>query len=252
LGLTLWLLLRVPEPKVLPAPTPGWRQGWALLRANRPFQRLLSAYFLNGLANSLPATLFIYFVRDFLGSKDLAGPLLLLYFTAAILGLPFWLRLAAKGSKHTTWCWAMLWSCAFFLLAPLLQPGDLVPFAAICVLTGLALGADLALPPAMQADVVDQDSAEGGNSRAGLYFALWGLVTKLTTALGVGLAFPVLDWAGFSAMGNNSEGALSVLVVLYALVPVGLKLSAIFLMRNFPLTQEVQSALALRIQSKGN
>ena len=39
------------------------------------------------------------------------------------------------------------------------------------------------LPPAIQADVIDVDTAASGEQRSGLYFATWGLATKLALAL---------------------------------------------------------------------
>ena len=48
------MLVLVPEPPPLRAAAAGWRAGWTLLAANRPFRRLLGAWFLNGIANGLP------------------------------------------------------------------------------------------------------------------------------------------------------------------------------------------------------
>ena len=54
----------------------------------------------------------------------------------------------------------------------------------------MGLGADLVLPPALQADVVDFDRLRSGQARAGLFFALWSMSTKLALALAVGITFP--------------------------------------------------------------
>ena len=99
----------------------------------------------------------------------------------------------------------------------------------------------------MQADVVDVDTAEGGGSRTGLYFALWGMATKLALALAVGIAFPVLAAFGFDANGSNDTDALLTLSLLYGAAPVILKLTAIAIMRNFPLTATRQAALQRKI-----
>ena len=44
---------------------------------------------------------------------------------------------------------------AAFVWAFFLPPGNAVAYGVICVLSGLALGADLALPPSMLADVIE-------------------------------------------------------------------------------------------------
>ena len=71
-----------------------------------------------------------------------------------------------------------------------LKTGDVGAFALICVVTGLCLGADLALPPAIQADVADWDRLRFRRNRTAGLFALWGMATKLALALAAGLALP--------------------------------------------------------------
>jgi Na+/melibiose symporter-like transporter len=231
--LGLVAVLKVPEPADRSTTRVNFREGLRHIAANRPFMRLITAYFFNGLANGLPATLFLFYVGRKLEAEALQGPLLIGYFLCGVLGVPLWLRLAARFGKHRTWCFAMTLACLAFLPAVFLGPGQLPLFAIVCVLTGLALGADLILPASQQADVIDVDTARSGEQRSGLYLALWGLSTKLALALAVGIAFPLLERAGFRADGG--ESGLAVLGFLYAGLPVILKLVAIRLMWNFPL-----------------
>ena len=244
--LALLAVLRLPEPPKGAGKMPGLREGLTPLLRNRPFLRLLAAFVINGFANGLPATLFLFFVARVLERPDLQGPFLFLYFLCGIAGVPLWLAVAKRTGKHRAWSIAMLGACAIFILVPLIGPGDLPAFAAICILTGLALGADLALPAAIQADVIDVDRLETGTRRSGLYFALWGLATKLALALAVGLAFPLLDLAGFETEGTGEDG-LVMLVALYALLPVALKLAAIALMWRFPLDRAAHDKLVADI-----
>ena len=189
-------------------------RGLRVLSRNEGFRRLIIAYLINGIANGLPATLFLLFVTHRLAIPEQAGALLAVYFLCGVLAVPVWLRLSYRFGKHRVWCAAMVWACLWFAMVPLLGPGDFWPFLAICVLTGMALGADLVLPASMQADVIDADTVETGERRAGLFFALWGMATKLALALAVGLAFPILSFAGFDSDGDNPQGALVTLVVL--------------------------------------
>lgn len=137
----------------------------------------------------------------------------------------------------------MIWTCAAFLPVLLLGPGDWKAFLLICLATGAGLGADLVLPPAMQADVVDLDTLRHGEARAGLFFAAWTMAQKAGTALSAGLAFGLLDLAGFVPDADNTGSALSALAVLYCLVPVLLKLCAIALVWNFPIDRAEQGRI---------
>ncbi len=201
-GLAVW---RVPEPKEYTLADLSLASGLAHMARNRPFVRLILAYFINGLANGIPATLFLYFVSQRLGAPEARGPLLFLFFLAGLAGVPLAVWLAARLGKHRAWCVAMLVNCGVFALAPLLAPGDIWPFAAICVVTGICLGFDLALPAAIQADVIDVDTAASGEQRSGLYFAAWSLATKLSLAVAVGIVFPLLALAGFDAAPDARE-----------------------------------------------
>ena len=249
-AIAVWI---VPEPKDHSRLRIAFLRGLRALTANGPFLRLIAAFFLNGLANGIPATLFLYFVSSVLKAESLRGPLLFLYFACGIAGVPLALWLAKRIGKHRAWCWAMLATCAAFAFAPLLGAGDAAKFACIAAVTGLALGFDLSLPAAVQADVIDVDTAKSGEQRSGLYFAAWSLSTKLSLALGVGLVFPVLQYAGFDPKAANAatSSALFTLAALYAWAPVALKLAAIALMWNFPITRAEQAATRREIEAAG-
>jgi Na+/melibiose symporter-like transporter len=144
----------------------------------------------------------------------------------------------------------MLWACLVFVWVPWLGPGDFWPFLIICCLSGISLGADLALSASIQADVVDLDWLQSGRRRTGLFFAIWSMATKLSLALAVGLAFPVLDLLGFQASGDNSHAALTGLAVLYGLVPVVIKLAVTALVWNFPISAASYDELRERLDTR--
>ena len=220
----------------------GLGDAWRELRGNEAFTRLLAAWFVNGLANGAPVSLFLFFVAHRLDAGDLsygdvpfAGACLLAYFGAAILGVPFWSWLSKRFGKHRTWCAAMIWACVFFTIALFLGPGDTMAFLAVSTLTGFAFGADMTLPPSIQADVIEVDAQEHGAVRAGLFFALWLVATKAAVALSSGLVLIALGMAGFDADTTNDEFSLWVLTLLYAGMPIVLKLIVAGMMWSFPL-----------------
>ncbi len=221
----------------------GLREGLQIAWQNGPFKRLVLAYFINGAANGLPATLFLMFVNHVLGASGSSGILLLVYFGSGVLAIPFWLRLSKSLGKHRAWSMSMIWACLIFVWVPFLGEGDVVLFGIICVLSGLSLGADLALPASMQADVVDLDRVRSGRRRTGLFFAVWSMATKLALAGAVGLAFPLLGAIGFDAQESNGPQQLLGLAILYGLVPVLLKVCATALIWNFEIDAETQQKL---------
>ncbi|MEM8869834.1 MAG: MFS transporter [Pseudomonadota bacterium] len=246
-GFCLW---RVPEPYDFSHSTDRPGSVLAVLREQPLFLRLLLAYFINGASNALPATLFLFFVSYRLEAPDQGGILLVLYFGAAVLAAPLWGFALRRVSKHRLWCLAMMYASCVFLTALTLGPGDVAAFAVICVLSGAALGADLALPSAIQADLVDLDTDRSGRQRTGAFFALWSLATKFALALAGGAALILLDLAGFVADAVDPGGpwGVTVLVWLYAAAPVALKASAVAMMWRFPLDATRQAEVRARIE----
>src|SRR4030088_327141 len=134
------------------------RQSFRLL-LSRPladplFRRLLLVFILNGIAAAIPATLVLFYIADVLDAESRQGMFLALYFIAGAAGMPLWVRLSARIGKAHAWLAAMLVAIAAFVWASRLGAGDTTAFTVICVLSGIALGADLALPPSLLADVI--------------------------------------------------------------------------------------------------
>ena len=191
--------------------------------ADHHFRRLFAVFVANGIASSIPATLVLFYIADVLHAQARQGMFLALYFVAAAAGMPLWVRATARYGKARAWRAAMLLAIVAFAWAALLGPGDAVAFAAICVASGLAFGADLALAPALLADVIGRD---GRMHATGAYFGLWTFATKMNLALAAGIALPLLDALGY-VPGAGDGATPRALAWVYAGLPCVLKLAAV-------------------------
>lgn len=198
--------------------------------ADPAFCRLLGVFVANGIAAALPATLFLFFVADVLQIEAASGALLALYFIAGAASLPLWVGLAGRYGRVAAWLGAMLLSIVAFAGASQLGSGDLWPFAAICLASGLALGADLSLPAAIAADLGERQG------QAGACFGVWNFVAKLNLALAAGLALPLLALMGYVP---GSGAGLPALSFAYALLPLAFKALAAGLLWRWRHTLEV-------------
>ena len=206
--------------------------GLHTMLAEQAFRRLLMVFVLNGIASALPATLFLFFVADQLAVADAGGALLALYFIAGAVSLPLWLRVARRLGRALAWLAAMLLAMLAFAGAGQLGAGDLWPFALICLLSGLALGADLSLPAAIAADLGERCAMSG------TCFGIWNLVTKLNLALAAGLALPLVGAFGYAPGGSTG---LSALVFAYAFLPLLFKALAALLLWRWRHSLEIES-----------
>ena len=220
-------LRAAPQPAPSSATTPP--VSLLLPFAAPAFRRLLAVYLVNGIASAVPATLVLFFIRDRLQAPAYEPLFLVSYFAAGALSIPLWVRAVRWIGLERAWLVGMGLTIAVFSWAALLQAGDVVAYTAVCVLSGVALGADLTLPSAILAGVIQR---AGHSERAeGAYFGWWNFATKLNLALAAGIALPALAWFGY-APGSRSPQALSALTTAYCLLPCLLKLVAAALLHT--------------------
>ena len=194
------------------------------------FRHLVVAYGINGIAAAVPATLVLFYVDDVLQAGEWSSAFLLLYFWSAVLALPFWASLAARIGRLAAWRCSMWLAMGSFIVTPFLAAGDALFFTGVCFVSGLALSADLAMPPALLAEHVAQ------HGRAATSYGWWAAVTKLTLALAAGIALPLVSAFGYVP----GQGGHVALAWVYGGLPLLFKLAALlWLLRTQTILQSL-------------
>lgn len=226
LGLGLGLLWRAPRPDSVRRPDTAATAAGASAAGpwqSIHFRRLLAVYLINGVASAVPATLVLFFIRDRLQAPAFEPGFLACYFAAGALSMPLWVRAVARLGLARAWLAGMLLAVATFCGAATLGAGDVAAFMIVCLASGIALGADLSLPAALLAGVIQR--AGHGGWLEGAYFGWWHFATKLNLALAAGLSLPLLAALGYEPGSRSGEG-LRALSLAYCLLPCLLKLFA--------------------------
>jgi GPH family glycoside/pentoside/hexuronide:cation symporter len=223
--------------------TAHWRSVLLPLR-NRKFLWLMGVFVLSGVAGAIPGTLILFYVEDIVQRPELAGLFLALYFLFGALGMPLWIAAGRRIGKRYTWIGAMLLAVLAFVWAYFLGAGDVVPFAVVCALSGIAYGAELSIPPSMLADVVDTEATREGQRPGGVYFGLWQMIEKLNLAAAAGMALPLLAWVGY--VPGTAQHQAGSLAAVYALLPCAIKIGAAGLLLIAPFGHLERKVRSLR------
>jgi Na+/melibiose symporter-like transporter len=255
-GLVLW---RVPEPlPEVQTRSIDLGRSLTLISRNGLFRLLVLIEFLITGGENFRNALSLFFMRDVIGiGLGLIATMYVLYFVVGLLAIPVWTWLANRFGKHRSLCVAMLVVSVVSVWIFLLDRGDFLQFYVLFAAKGFCFGAFAYLPRAMIADVVDVDTAKTGSARPGSYFAVHGIVTKISGAAGTGLSLIVAGWVGYRATkGGDAAGLLNGpsellwLGVLYAIVPTALFLLAFYFAWDYPLTQARHQRLEFAIQRR--
>ncbi|MGD9287163.1 MAG: glycoside-pentoside-hexuronide (GPH):cation symporter [Desulfobacterales bacterium] len=218
---------------------------------NKPFIILLIAYTVSAIGNNLPATLILYYVEYVLQSK-MADAFLLLYFATGIFFLPVWIRMSHRTGKKIAWIASMAINTGAFIGVFFLGPGDTLIYGILVFLSGIGFGATLAIPSAIQADVIDYDELLTGERREGQYIGLWSIAKKFAAAVGIGVGLSVLGMAGYAPNTEQPAAVQLTLRILYALIPSICNMIAIAIAFAYPISSrshaDIRSAIARRKQ----
>lgn len=201
----------------------------ALLRGLAPEARFFYLiYGISMLASSIPAVLVIFFVRDYLDGEVYLGLFLTLYFLGAALSMNFWSQLCTYfDRKAMVWLGSMMLAIFSFGWALLLAPGDLWGYGLICLFSGIALGGEMAIPPSLLADRIQDDNQK---LSSGMLYALMTLLAKVSLAASTAVVFPLLDQTGFRPDAENGATSLYYLKLSYAGIPLIIKFISIVLL----------------------
>ena len=164
---------------------------------NRPFVRLIMAYFIANVAFALIQTLMAYYLTYQLKMEDQVPVVMASACFIALLLFP-WKMLSDRWNKGPAYALGLAIgglavATTFFLPH---EPTPLIYL--IAFVAGIGFSAQWVFPWAMVPDVVEYDRLETGEHRGGMYYGVWGLATEdLTGALGIAITGWVLQLYGY-------------------------------------------------------
>ena len=208
------------------------------LKKNIHFSRIFFVLVVNNLANVFPMVLFAFFITYVLGGDDSnRQTTLFFYFLFAIIGVPFWTIISKKYGKKEVWCLSLFLSAFFFLLIFFLENGNFLFFIIISCITGFCLGADLIIPPSIQADITDLHRGKFGEDISGVFFSIITFLNKFAFAVVSIFVFGIMGVLDFQTEGEINANVRLFIIISYALAPILLKLLAAYLLMNFKLKE---------------
>jgi Na+/melibiose symporter-like transporter len=219
--------------------------------ANRVVRRVLAPDLILGIIQGVSGGLFLFYFEDVLRFETQSQTLLAIYFIAGLIGAPLWWIIGRKLGKHRALQVVFLYTAAATAALLFMPPGNFAMVAPFMFLGGLPQGGGVLLTRALMADVVDEDEAVSGARRSGLYFGLLLTTSKIGLALGPA-SLAILGLFGFDPQlgANNSASALGALTALNIGAPVVLCILGYFSLRNYPLDEARQAALAETISAR--
>ena len=237
LGLLIFCIF-IPDKRIKTEKNESFLISLKNISKNKPLIRILAILFINSIANVFPMILFAFFITYVLGGDDFNRQLTLFYyFLFALLGIPFWTLISKKIGKKKTWSLSLILSAIFFILVFFVQKGDFSYFIVISCITGFCLGADLIIPPSIQADLTDIHKNKFKEDISGVMFSFITFINKFSFAIVSIFVFGIMGLLNFDVKETVTKEIELFIITSYAFVPIILKIFAGYLLSKYQLKE---------------
>lgn len=216
---------------------------------NKPFVHFLVIASIMSIAFTTVTTMLPYFIKYQIGMGD--KEFIIMGLMLAVLGI-FLVpckNVIDKLGKGKTYALGLTIACVALIGAFFLPHKASMLIYPIAIVAGIGFSAQWVCPHSMMPDVVEYDELQTGERREGIYYGMWGMVGKITGALGVAICGWGLDFFGYVApdssitdpaelMMTQSDMSLFGIRFMFALLTAILLLICVPLLIKYPITRE--------------
>lgn len=245
------LATSVRDPRASYRPEGHLLKGLLPLCKDKAFVALVVATFCfqmsNGIINSL--AVFAFNVGLQLPNKLFA--VIFILYIATLAALPLTMYWARRAEKHRLLAWTTILYAAAVGALLWVPMGNFPIVAALWIAAGFGSTAGFFLPTSMLADIIDGSERNHGERNSGAYVAVFNLAVKLGLALGVGVAFGLLELVHYdpAAATHTAADAWHIRLLAFAL-PALLCVPSVVLYFKHPITKKVQQQIRAEIESR--
>jgi GPH family glycoside/pentoside/hexuronide:cation symporter len=216
---------------------------------NRPFVRLVGAFFISSFSFALMTSLLPFYLTYQLDMEDQV-PLVLLTMLATIGIFLFpWKKISDRINKGPSYALGLFIACLAVIATFFLPYGPTPLIYVIAFVAGFGFSAQWVFPWSMLPDVIEYDQLQTGERREGIYYGVWALLTKLTDALGVAVGGWALSGFGYVPNIVQTDMARLGIRLFFGLIPSLAIILSLPLLIWYPITRKSHAALRGRLEA---
>jgi len=230
---------------------------WTALVRNKPFRRLTLGYAIINFAIFTDQSVTLFYLSKILRIETMLGPALLVQGVVTVASAPVWIWFSRRFELHRLIAGAVLVAALYRVLAfAFLPPDSAMLYLGICALGSAFFSGVLVLTPTIQAIAIDHGTLAAGQERAATYISANAIVTQLAGALPIAIVFPLLQFSGFSAVGQSSAAGLEALRFVFVYAPLPFHLLGAWMIWHFPISRadalrQTEALIAMRAARDG-
>jgi GPH family glycoside/pentoside/hexuronide:cation symporter len=218
---------------------------------NRPYLLLLTAWFSNSTAVAVMESMLVYYYKYIFQAEAAVTLAMITLLVVTIASIPFWVWLAKRLSKKTTYILGMtltlLAVVVFGFTADRMGQNAALGIMAVA---GFGFASHYVLPWSMAPDTIEYGYARSGLRREGVYYSVWTFVIALGGALAGFLVGQSLDLFGYVPNAVQSARSILGIRLLIGLLPAILILLSNLALLFYPLDRKRYEEVQAQIRER--
>jgi GPH family glycoside/pentoside/hexuronide:cation symporter len=217
---------------------------------NRPFMRLVAAFFISSFSFALMTSLLPFYLTYQLDMEDQVFIVLgVMLATIGVFLFP-WKKVSDRINKGPSYALGLFIACVAVIATFFLPYGPTPLIYIIAFVAGLGFSGQWVFPWSMLPDVIEYDQMETGERREGIYYGVWALLTKLTDALGIAVSGWALALFGYVPNVVQTDTACLGIRLFFGLVPAIAIILSLPLLVWYPITKASHARLRAELTGK--
>lgn len=217
---------------------------------NKPFRKYMVIAAIMSTAFTLVTTMLAYFIKYQILMEESSSLIMLgLLGTLAIFLVPCKMVVDKLG-KAKTYALGISIACVALIAGFFLPNRETLAIYAICAVAGIGFSSQWVCPHAMIPDVIEYDQWMTGERRDGVYYGMWGMVGKVTGALGTAICGWGLKLTGYVEGVAQTPMALLGIRVMFTILPAVLLLICVPLLIRYPITKKSHAKIMEDIEQR--
>lgn len=231
--------------------TPGMRQVVGIIRENRSFMLLLSAYLPHAVGIAAMQASMVYVADYLLGNSALMSLMFIALMGPAVFVVPAWIKISRRYGKSRTFAIAtILYAGGLFAMVPLIAWGNIVAVMLVALVLGVAFAGEQVMAYSMLPDTVMADASRTGRNASGILSGAMQSLETAAFAAGAWVFSLILAATGFvsstaDSQVPQSQTALNGIILGFTVLP------AILLLLTLPIIRAYSHTPAARLDRQG-
>ncbi len=251
--ITAWLTFFTVKERVVKKESynKGILKEYLSVLSDKTFQKILIPWGLYISGVTVVASTLIYFFQYVYKNEEMITLIMLTLLVTALAFIPVWVKVSKYIGKKNSYITGMsIFTIAVILVA---FSADKIPvpvLTAYMILAGIGLSTHYVMPYSLIPDVVENNYAETGKRREGIYYGLWTFLSKLGQAVSALIIGSVLTMVHYSPGTVQTTSAELGIRFLLGLVPVLIIIPGIIIMARYPITSQKYTEILIKINKR--